>query len=103
MDIFDILRNELILERGYLNVKKKHALFFIILLIFPIGILIMHVQPVLYFIGIVLSFIFTAVQSTLDLSKHRSADLDRSQAKLKRTMLIIALYLLGGFTALIFL
>lgn len=63
----------------------------------------MHVNPVIYFFGIVISFFSILIQSMKDLSKYRSYDVSQSQASLKRLMLVVGLYLLGGFAALFFL
>jgi hypothetical protein len=72
------------------------------LAVFPLGIFLMFMSPVYYFIGIVISFLAAMFQTPRSLHSYETKTQKKNQEQLKWTMLMVGLYLLSGFVALIF-
>lgn len=82
--------------------STRDPLFFVALGVFPLGILLMTLNPMYYFVGIGASFLAVIIQSPRGLYSYEKQVEKNTQAQLKWTMLIVGSYLLSGFVALIF-
>lgn len=82
--------------------KNQHPLFYIGILAFPLGIILMEFFVQLYFLGIVGLFILVLFQMPKPTKVKNEDENDRSTLSLKLVTFVVLSFLLGGFVSMMF-
>jgi len=83
--------------------KNRQPLFYVGILAFPLGILLMTYFARLYFIGIVGLFLLILFQTPNPTKVTDEEKNKRSMISLRQVTFIVITYLLGGFVSMVFL